>query len=264
MSDAADRAENLLKAINDGAGSARNLFVTLMVLAVYLFIVVAGTDDEMLLRDSTVAVPTLSNASVPASAFYAVAPWVLLFLHLDLLIHLLLLAGKLRRFNEELALLPPGKGRDDFRTRLAGFPFANWLGSDPRGSGLILTLQGFIVWLTLVLLPLGVLCYLQLGFLPYHSEGITWGHRLALLADVALLLYFWPRMAGARWRAPEDRHRHPFWEAIAPELPPRTAIPVGPGRDRQGDRPGPAQNEQAPLSRRSVPRFGFLCADLME
>ncbi|MCM8598247.1 MAG: hypothetical protein NFW04_06280, partial [Candidatus Accumulibacter sp.] len=115
-------AEALPKAVNEGAASARTLFVTLMVLALYIFIVVSGTDDEMLLRDSTIAVPTLSNATVPASAFYAIAPWIFLFLHLDLLIHFQLLAGKLRCFNYELSRLPAGDGRDDFRVRLASFP----------------------------------------------------------------------------------------------------------------------------------------------
>ncbi len=220
MEGPAQNAESLLKAINEGAGSARTLFVTLMVLALYIFIVVSGTNDEMLLRDSTIAVPTLSNATVPASAFYALAPWVFLFLHLDLLIHFLLLAGKLRRFNEELAQLPAGNTRDDFRVRLAGFPFANWLGSDPRSAGTVLTLQGFIVWLTIALLPIAVLCYLQLGFLPYHSEGITWGHRLAVLIDVGLLLYFWPRMRASRWHGESDSSFwRELWQAIQPELP---------------------------------------------
>ena len=82
-------------------------------------------------------------------------------------------------------------------------------------------LQAIIVWLTLVLLPIAVLLYLQLGFLPYHSEQITFGHRLAVLADVALLLYFWPQMAAARWRDPAAREtrRHALWEALRPELP---------------------------------------------
>jgi hypothetical protein len=94
-----DNAESLLKAVNEGAASARTLFITLMLVALYIFIVVSGTDDEMLLRDSTIAVPTLSNATLPASAFYGIAPWIFLFLHVDLLIHFLLLASKLRRFN---------------------------------------------------------------------------------------------------------------------------------------------------------------------
>ncbi len=82
-------------------------------------------------------------------------------------------------------------------------------------------LQAIIVWLTLVLLPIAVLLYLQLGFLPYHSEQITFAHRLAVLADVGLLLYFWPQMAAARWRDPAGREirRHALWEALRPELP---------------------------------------------
>src|SRR5262245_32496363 len=95
-------AEDMLRAVNDAAGSARALFVTLMVLSIYVFIVVAGTDDLSLLRNATVAVPTLSNATLPAKSFFSIVPWVYVFLHLDLLIHFKLLSDKLHRFNEVL------------------------------------------------------------------------------------------------------------------------------------------------------------------
>jgi len=197
------QAENLLKAINEGTGSARALIVTLLVLAVYIFIVVAGTNDEQLLRNSSVAVPTLSNAVVPANAFYAVMPWAFVFLHLDLLIHLGLMSDKLYRFNEAVEAIPDPLEARDLRLRLAGFPFANWLGSDPRQAWVLYLLQGLTVWLSLVVIPLLLLTYLQLGFLAYHSVGITWGHRLALIADVSLLLYFWPRLGKGRYRLPQ-------------------------------------------------------------
>ena len=34
-----------------------------------------------------------------------------------------------------------------------------------------------------------LLLYIQLVFLPYHDVAITWVHRLALLADIALLVF---------------------------------------------------------------------------
>lgn len=196
-------AEDLLKSVNEAAGSARTLFVTLMVLTIYVFIVVAGTDDLSLLRNSTVAVPTLSNATLPARAFFLVIAGVYVFLHLDLLIHFKLLSDKLRRFNEVLedGLQDETMARD-FRVRLAGFPFANWLGSDPRGGWVAHALQGVMVWLTLVFVPLLLLLDVQLGFLAYQSELITWLHRSAILADVLLLSYFWPVLAGGRFRVP--------------------------------------------------------------
>jgi uncharacterized protein YjbI with pentapeptide repeats len=196
--------EDLLKAVNDASGSARGLFITLMVLALYFLIVVSGTDDLALLRNATVAVPTLSNATLPARSFYMCAPLIFVFLHLDLLIHLKLLSDKLYRYNELLET----SGMDeatvrDYRLRLAGFPFSNWLGSDPRTGRIAYALQGAIVWITLVLLPLAVLLTMQLGFLAYQSEAVTWLHRGALIVDAGLLLYFWEAFQRGRYRPPD-------------------------------------------------------------
>ncbi len=215
MSDAALKSiEDLLKAVNDASGSARALFVTLMVLALYFLIVVSGTDDMALLRNATVAVPTLSNATLPARAFYICAPLVFVFLHLDLLIHLKLLSDKLFRFNQllETSVLDEQAVRD-YRLRLAGFPFSNWLGSDPRTGRMAHALQGAMVWLTLVLLPLTVLMAMQLGFLAYQSEAVTWLHRVALIIDAGLLLYFWVAFRYGRYR-PADAASSPLRDGV--------------------------------------------------
>lgn len=215
MTDTASKSiEDLLKAVNDASGSARALFVTLMVLALYFLIVVSGTDDMALLRNATVAVPTLSNATLPARAFYICAPLVFVFLHLDLLIHLKLLSDKLFRFNQLLET----SGLDeqalrDYRLRLAGFPFSNWLGSDPRTGRRVHALQGAMVWLTLVMLPLTVLIAMQLGFLAYQSEAVTWLHRVALIVDAGLLLYFWGAFRYGRYR-PADAASSPLRDGM--------------------------------------------------
>lgn len=215
MTDTASKSiEDLLKAVNDASGSARALFVTLMVLALYFLIVVSGTDDMALLRNATVAVPTLSNATLPARAFYICAPLVFVFLHLDLLIHLKLLSDKLFRFNQLLET----SGLDeqavrDYRLRLAGFPFSNWLGSDPRTGRRVHALQGAMVWLTLVMLPLTVLIAMQLGFLAYQSEAVTWLHRVALIVDAGLLLHFWGAFRYGRYRPADASPGFLFTEA---------------------------------------------------
>jgi uncharacterized protein YjbI with pentapeptide repeats len=45
--------------------------------------------------------------------------------------------------------------------------------------------------ITIILLPLLTLFILQLQFLAYQSEIITWGQRFAIWLDLAQLLYFW-------------------------------------------------------------------------
>ena len=79
-------ADALLKSVNDTAGNARNLFVTYILLSVYIFLTVGATNDEQLFRDSSVAVPFLSNINLPVSRFYQFVPWMFLFVHVDLLL----------------------------------------------------------------------------------------------------------------------------------------------------------------------------------
>src|SRR5438034_972931 len=43
-------------------------------------------------------------------------------------------------------------------------------------------------WLTLVLMPVLLLTYVQLVFLPFHDTTITWMHRLTVLADILVLM----------------------------------------------------------------------------
>ena len=43
-------------------------------------------------------------------------------------------------------------------------------------------------WVMLaVVLPVVLLLYVQISFLPYHDINITWAHRVALLVDIAML-----------------------------------------------------------------------------
>jgi uncharacterized protein YjbI with pentapeptide repeats len=46
--------------------------------------------------------------------------------------------------------------------------------------------------ITLALAPLALLLFLQIKFLPYHSEAITWLHRGLLALDLALVWTLWP------------------------------------------------------------------------
>ncbi len=47
--------------------------------------------------------------------------------------------------------------------------------------------QRLVMSLTLVVLPMLLLVFFQIGFLPYHSEPITWWHRGMLLVDVGVV-----------------------------------------------------------------------------
>jgi hypothetical protein len=68
---------------------------------------------------------------------------------------------------------------------------------DIREGGLGLILKA-IAWSTLVAGPVLLLLLIQVQFLPYHLEWLTWVHRLAILADVVLLWLLWPAVLNSR------------------------------------------------------------------
>lgn len=195
-------ADALLKSVNDTAGNARNLFVTYILLSVYIFLTVGATNDEQLLRDSSVAVPFLSNINLPVSRFYQFVPWMFLFVHVDLLLLFKLMADKLHSFNAELDRLEAAEA-DDLRRQLEGLPFVHWLAGG-KDDGFSYFITGLVVWSSLLVLPLLTLLALQIGFLPYHGVFTTFAHQLALGLDALALIWFWPRlaagMAAQTWR----------------------------------------------------------------
>jgi hypothetical protein len=65
--------------------------------------------------------------------------------------------------------------------------------------------------MTAVMFPLGLLLWIQIRFLPFHSPFDTWLHRIAVIVDTGLILFIllprlWPRLralAGAPgWQTP--------------------------------------------------------------
>ena len=55
----------------------------------------------------------------------------------------------------------------------------------------------FAFVISLVLLPLGILTFVQVRFLPYHSEWVTGWHRVVILADLLVIWLLWPRIVRA-------------------------------------------------------------------
>ena len=187
----------LLKSINDTSGNARNLFVPFILLSVYILLTVGATNDEQLLRDSSIAVPFLSSINLPVSRFYQFVPWMFLIVHFDLLLLFKLMADKLHALNANLdKMIKQGKEEDakEIRLQLSGMLFVHWLagGKDDSFSHFI---TGLVVWSSLLVLPLLTLLALQIGFLPYHSGFTTFTHQLALGIDILSLIWFWPTFA---------------------------------------------------------------------
>jgi hypothetical protein len=104
---------------------------------------------QELLRAGPVTLPLL-NVDLPLLGFYWVAPALFVLLHLNLLLQLYLLSGKLHRLDQ--AIRPPGsekhetEAQQDRRAQLYPFPFTHMLiGRQQRW------LMRFLLWLIVVL-----------------------------------------------------------------------------------------------------------------
>ncbi|MBF0347938.1 MAG: pentapeptide repeat-containing protein [Magnetococcales bacterium] len=79
------------------------------------------------------------------------------------------------------------------KTLLYPIFFSNWLTNTHPNSSIRYTFIIF-VYATMVAVPPVLLLWIQVRFLPYHSEIITWSHRFSLIADTILLWWFWPKI----------------------------------------------------------------------
>ena len=62
------------------------------------------------------------------------------------------------------------------------------------GGGVIGHANGarFLVFIVLVIVPISLMLFFQVGFLPYHSEEVAWVHRMAVTVCVVSVLLLNP------------------------------------------------------------------------
>jgi hypothetical protein len=162
-----------------------------------------------LFLENPVRLPFLS-VDLPLLGFFWLGPLIFLIVHAYVLLHFVLLAGKIGDFDAELDGQIAGEVNKAVRTRLRRqLPsniFVQFLaGPDEVRSGVLGFLLQLIAWISLVIGPVALLVFFELQFLPYHDWAITWWHRIAVLADIALLWMLWPSIsrgetAGLSWR----------------------------------------------------------------
>ncbi len=196
---------SLLEAVNAASAAARGGWVLFLGLMTYVLIAVAGVSHKDLLLNSKVDLPIL-QVEIELTRFFLFAPLVLLFVHFGLLVQHVMLARKALEFDKALRPLEPGRKRTHpLRLELHSYYFTQALAGPHRGW----LLSGFLhamIWLTLVVLPVAIMLFTQLVFLPYHDTFTTWAHRLVLVAD-ALILF----SMGVFLRRPEASFFGAFW-----------------------------------------------------
>lgn len=178
---------SLLEAVNRSSDSAHTAWLIFMGIMTYLMIAVAGVTHTNLLLETPVSLPIL-QVDIPLTQFFQFAPVVLVLFHLGVVSTLVLLARKALEFDHAIRLLESTNRRSHpLRLELHNLFFVQAI-AGPQRSKVMGSLLHAMSWLTLVILPVILLLYIQVVFLPYHDPVITWTHRIALVFDVLVLI----------------------------------------------------------------------------
>lgn len=178
---------SLLEAVNRSSDAAHAAWLIFLAIMAYFVIAVAGVTHRDLLLETPVALPIL-QVNIQLTQFFQFAPIILVLLHLGLISQLVLLARETMEFDQAIRLMETTNRRSHpLRLELTNFFFVQAIAGPHRSRVLSTFLHG-MSWLTLVTLPVVLILYIQVVFLPYHSVTITWTQRIALLVDLAALL----------------------------------------------------------------------------
>ncbi len=178
---------SLLEAVNRSSDQAHTGWLIFLAIMTYLMVAVAGVTHEAILLETPVQLPIL-QVNIQLKQFFQFAPVVLVLFHLGILAQLVLLAKKTLEFDHAIRLLETtSKRTHPLRLELHNFFFVQAI-AGPHRSFIMSGFLHIMLWLTIVILPVVLLLYMQVSFLPYHNETITWINRIALVFDITMLL----------------------------------------------------------------------------
>lgn len=200
---------SLLEAVNSSSDTAHTGWLIFLAIMTYLMIAVAGVTHEALLLETPVQLPIL-QVHIQLKQFFQFAPVVLVLFHLGILAQLVLLARKTLEFDHAIRLLETNDKRTHpLRLELHNFFFVQAI-AGPQRSVVMSAFLHLMSWLTIVILPVILLLYMQVSFLPYHDVTTTWINRIALVFDIALLI-----LIGVFLMRPETSFFQAFWRSTA-------------------------------------------------
>ncbi len=191
ISDTDVRNAALAEDVNAASGPARNGWVIFIAALAYLFITLAGITHADLLLNTPVTLPIL-QVEIGLRAFFIFAPAVVLLMHVNLLLQHVALSRKARDFHERVARQ---EGHAFYRThrlrlQLHSYFYVQAI-AGPSRSALFSAFLHAMSSITLWLLPLALLIYFQIVFLPYHDLEVTTAQRAYVLVDFLIFAIFW-------------------------------------------------------------------------
>ena len=197
LADKARDLEALRTSVVDAATVGFGIWITYLGALFYLALAAGGVTHKDLFFETPVKLPFL-NVDLPLKSFFVLGPAVFVLLHAYVLLHFVMLSGKIEAFDRQLVdQIPDDRDkRTDIRRQLPNNLFVQLL-AGPRDvrEGSVGLMLWCVAAVTLVAGPFILLVVFELKFLPYHLAWISWSQRLSLLADVALAWHFWPRIA---------------------------------------------------------------------
>jgi uncharacterized protein YjbI with pentapeptide repeats len=184
----------LLASANDASGPARNAWLAFLGLLAYLLVTLAGVTHADLLLNSPVTLPII-NVKIPLFSFFLSAPFLFLLVHLGLLVQHAILAHKYQQFSAAIAISEEARSGDHPDRQLVHNYVFSQIVAGPKPPWPLHMLMRLMVFVTFSLLPVLVLLYFQIKFLPYHDVAITHAHRIAIQLNVVLLFGVRPFIA---------------------------------------------------------------------
>lgn len=177
---------SLLEAVNASSRSASTAWWVFLGLCAYLLVAVAAVTHKDLLLARDVALPVL-NARLSLTGFFLAAPAVLLIAHFAILTKLVVLARQSLELDTSLRMVEATNARTHpLRLELDSFFLVQAI-AGPERSRVVGTLLHGIGWLSLGVLPVAALLYIQSVFLPFHDTATTAIHRGLVAADLVML-----------------------------------------------------------------------------
>ncbi|MFZ1106055.1 MAG: pentapeptide repeat-containing protein, partial [Hyphomicrobiaceae bacterium] len=178
---------SLLDALNTAAARTNAVWLLFLGLMAYLALAVGALTHRDLLLDAGIALPLLQTR-IDLARFFVGAPALLALAHLAVIAQFVLLARKAAEFDDAVRLLESTDLRSHpLRLEVDSFFHVQAI-AGPERSRVVGAILHVLGWLTLLLLPLALLVYLQVAFLPFHNATVTAVQAGIVLADLAVVL----------------------------------------------------------------------------
>ena len=187
-----DRLDRLRESANDSARNFRTVYISYLIIALYILSIVIFREDELLFRNGSLQI-AIVNFSVPIESFFIVSPLILLALHFNLLIQAMFLSRKVRQY---VSAINDEKMKIEMCGLLFPAPLAHMIaGGDSDSTKQILLLA--IIVLSIIFLPPIILISIEIQFLAYQSKKITILQSILVAVDVGILWWLWPRITAS-------------------------------------------------------------------